>query len=681
MGADISGSQKGMKMVDRGEIVSKILASTKELRMLGTVAFSIPWNDRDKRDTDLATILFEKFKSAGSEYEITIVAESDPMLYSYSLTSSLGGIGVGVPIATLEEIRQNATTRFREKFMSDSSVRGIEPPEDQYRQDLDALYAEKFVQNICKELYARNYSAELIFGDKDGISTDKDGTKSDNCILGILKSICLQSAKSAFQNSEIVRHYLSEGDFFKLGKANADYKKIVESHLQTLFCDIENASTDKKVDTLFAFCRKGLTLTYLDPSSVGPNQKRCVFSIDKKSLRAFCVDCALNVLESLEANNYELIRDYASKEAYKERSDYLTKLSNAAESKQRLFIKQVFHPIPIQMLMVDGIYYASISPLQKIKETKFLYIGDSNQSADNDVNRFAQYNDFVSYFNQYLESTYCTEETKKNNRKEVIYNYTSNHAVIGQMPRDSFYGSDNYKLVMWALVFDRKGRILIHRRANNAKDNQGLWDKSVGGHIAITDRDTIIGASREIAEELYSIEEEEQSHTGKSNKFNDVKTDEIIYLGKWKETRYPNFETNLKLEANEFYLFSFESRMTEQPIDSMRILPNGTRIKAKCFVDLYFTITSKNFDLTELKNSKYLVLPPQVIKQCAKLRHLNSEMRQVIQEHNPNISLVDISDHFEVTPDLEYIINSPEWDSEITKFSIRVNEAFSQREE
>ena len=38
-----------------------------------------------------------------------------------------------------------------------------------------------------------------------------------------------------------------------------------------------------------------------------------------------------------------------------------------------------------------------------------------------------------------------------------------------------------------------------------------------------------------------------------------------------------------------------------------------------------------------------------------------------------------ISDHFDVTPDLEYIINSPEWDSEITKFSIRVKEAFAQK--
>lgn len=677
MDAVFPETHRGITMVSREEITSIIKESKRELRMLGTISFNLPWNDRDVDSVDLATLIFDKYNSTGSEYEISIVAESDPTLHSYALTSSLAGVGVGVPIATLEEIRQNATTRFREKFIS-KKAHGIEPSEDQYRQKLDALYAKRFVQNICKELSVRHYSYETIFGNKDGLIPGESVSDSDTFILGIIKKNFLQLAKAAFQDSEIVHFYLSEGDFFKLGKANADYMKTVDSHLRKVFQAVEDATEEKKVDTLFEYCDKGISINYIDPSSQASNQKSCTFSVDAKLLRTICVDCALKVLEAFDANNYELIRDYASKEAYKERSAYLSDISKSTETKQRLFIKQVFHPIPVQMLMVDGVYFAAISPLLKIEETEFLYIGDINLKAEEDTNRFAQFYDFVQYFKTYINSTYCTEETKKNNRKEVIYNYTSSHAVIGQMPRDSFYGSDNYKLVMWALVFDRKGRILIHRRANNAKDNQGLWDKSVGGHIAITDRDTISGAAREIAEELYNVEEEEQSHT-KLTKFNDVKSDEIIYLGKWKEKRYPNFGSSLNLESNEFYLFSFESRMTEQPIDSMRILPNGTRIKAKCFVDLYFTITSKNFDLTELKNSKYLVLPPQIIKQCAKQKQLTSEMRQEIQRHNPNISLDDISDHFDVTPDLEYIINSPEWDSEITKFSIRVKEAFSQK--
>ena len=39
----------------------------------------------------------------------------------------------------------------------------------------------------------------------------------------------------------------------------------------------------------------------------------------------------------------------------------------------------------------------------------------------------------------------------------------------------------------------------------NAKDNQGMWDKSVGGHVAINDIDTVKAVARELAEELYII--------------------------------------------------------------------------------------------------------------------------------------------------------------------------------
>ena len=96
----------------------------------------------------------------------------------------------------------------------------------------------------------------------------------------------------------------------------------------------------------------------------------------------------------------------------------------------------------------------------------------------------------------------------------------------------------------------------------------------------------------------------------------------------------------------------------------MRILPDGTQIKAKCFVDLYFVITSERFDLSELKNSDYLVLFPYQIKQFAKAGLLPKEVSE------------KEAGAFEVTPDLQYMLDSSEWDNEITKFSLRVKEAF-----
>ena len=649
----------GGKLVSRATIVKAIKESTSKLQLLGTVAFNLPWTEENLFD-----IVLDKYKAANSHYEIHVISESDPSLQSYSLTSGLGSKGACIPIATLEEIRQNSTLILRQRFQN-ANLPGIEPVEDHYRRTLDSMYARRFANNICKELFVREHTFEKFFGKAD--------YEQETNVLGLFYSSCLQNAENVFRNSDLAKYYLNKGDYFRIGKQLYTYKERIENALKELLATIDTTPQERKADALFTLCDNVIEVNHVDELS----QKRCDFKIASKELQSICVDCFLRILAIYEQNNYELIKEYASKEAYKERMNLQGEIERDVRKKQRLFIKQIFHPIPVQMLMIDGVYYASISPMIKTDKNQFLYIGDSTKDKDEDTDRFSYYEDYVYYFKSYVNSPYCTEETKKRNHTEVIYNYTSNHEIIGQMPRDSFYGSDNYKLVMWALVFDRKGRILIHRRANNAKDNQGLWDKSVGGHIAISDRDTISGAAREIAEELYKVEEEEQSHT-QTNMFNHVNSDEIIYLGKWKETRYPNFGSSLNLEPNEFYLFSFESRMTAQPIDSMRILPNGTRIKARCFVDLYFSITSKNFDLTELKNSKYLVLPPQLIKRCAVLKQLTPEIRQEIQYHNPNIDLNDISNHFDVTPDLDFIINSPEWDSEITKFSIRVSEAFAK---
>ena len=653
----------GGKIVSRNTVIEAIKESTSELRLLGTVAFNLPWIEEG-----LLNEVLEKYDAHDSQYEISIFSESDPSLQSYALESGLMHKGGGIPIAKLEEIRQNSTHKLREEFIR-SKAPGVEPVEDSCREELDSMYARRLANNICKELFVRGKKYDLFFGD----SNFHQENRENKSVLEEFCSACLQNAELSFRNSELAKYYLNKGDYFNIGKQSQDYLKNVQNMLDESLTSVAKADQEEKVERLFVFCDNGIKVEYIDNKS----HKKCIFHISPKELRGICVDCFLKILEYYEETNYELIKDYASKEAYKERMNLQENYEERGNKKQRLYIKQVFHPIPVQMLMVDGVYYAAVSPLIKTDNERFLYLGDSTKKADKDAERFAFFEEYVNYFNAYLGSQYCTEETKKRNKLEVIYNYTSSHEIIGQMPRDSFYGSDNYKLVMWALVFDRKGRILIHRRANNAKDNQGLWDKSVGGHIAIDDRDTIAGAAREIAEELYKVEEEEQSHTS-TDMFNHVNSDEIIYLGKWKETRYPNFGSSLKIEPNEFYLFSFESRLTSQPIDSMRILPNGTRIKAKCFVDLYFSITSKNFDLNELKNSKYLVLPPQLIKKCAKTKRLTQEIRREIQEHNPNIDLNDISNHFEVTPDLDFIINSPEWDSEITKFSIRVREAFAE---
>lgn len=650
----LNSNSNGLFFVTKSEITEEILKSKKELILLGTTAFGISWH-YDKLDETLLKKYIE------NDYRITVIAESDPHLYSNALVSSLNSTGTNYPIAMLTETRDNSTIKLREYFISEfnkkniskSIVSSLEPIEDTCRKKLDSIYEEKYALNIYKELITR-------------------GAESTDLLKRVVENLSdkyQELANSFFNKSNIFTYFIEQRDYFNLSKYNGQYCK----HLNEIIG--EKLNKIKSIEELIEFTREKIVIPFvldLDDEKKKnininlENDLRCDFEISSHSLRMFCLKSLLNILLEKEKRDYKLIKEYASKEAYAERSEKSNEFSKTRDFIQRFKVKHIFHPIPIQMIRIDNTYYANINPINTFDTNQFLYVGNCSLNLTEDNKRFCLFDKYVEYFEAYENSKYCIEETEKGNRKEVIYNYMSNHAIIGQMPRDSFYGSENYKLVMWALVFDREGRILIHKRDINAKDNQGMWDKSVGGHIAITDRDTIDGASREIAEELYTVEEFEQGHSRGSNWFNANK-DKIIYLGKWNEARYPNFATNLRLESDEFYSFSFESRLTSQPIDSMRVLPDGTHIKAKCFVDLYFVVTSEEFDLSELKNSKYLVLYPHQIKKFAKI----GELPQTVSSKECGA--------FEVTPDLEYMINSPEWDNEITKFSIRVKEAFANK--
>lgn len=652
-------------VVAKKDIEFAVNNSQRELKMLGTTAFDLPWQ---KNNFELYKSLFKKFSE--NNYEISIVAESDPTLYSDALVSGLSHNHAGVPIATLTETRQNSTLKLRSFFLSQGKgIAGLEPVDDSKRKQLDALYIEKFAKNVCKELMTRGHTYDNQFG----VLYDDDN--ENHGILWCIQQECIERARAAFESSDVFSYYLKKRDYFSISRVSAKYEKSVLSEFHNKLEAIQGA--EDILEQLFNTVTNGFSYTFVDDDEKKCSQKKYKFEISEENLRVICLNCILACLEKKEPRDYNLIREYASKEAYSQRGEKLKEFENDLEIKQRLIIKQIFHPIPVQMLKIDNVYYATLSPIPTFGAKEFLYVGDESLSAENDLNRYAYFDEYVHYFNTYMNSSYCTEETSKGNRKETIYNYSFDRSVLGQMPRDSFYGSDNYKLVMWALVFDRKGQILIHKRSNNAKDNQGMWDKSVGGHIAIKDRDIIFGASREIAEELYTIEEEEQGHTQKSGWMN-INENKIIYLGKWNETRYPNFANNLHLESDEFYSFSFDSRMTDQPIDSMRVLPNGTHIKAKCFVNLYFVVASEEFDLSELKNSKYLVMEPSLIKECAKSGKISMETVAKIKEQNSELEV--LPGRFETTPDLSYMINSPEWDNEITKFSIRVKEAFADKQ-
>lgn len=642
--------------VEKDVVINAIKNSKRELLMLGTSAINVPWTSNQ---SEFYEILYKKYSKG--DYEITIITESDPTLFSNALILGLDSDGMGVPIATLMETRQNSSLKLRNYFLSrNNKITGLEPVEDSNRNQLDNLFAEKLIKNICIELVSRGHELDEQFGMFD---LEKQG------ILTNILEMCMEKFQNSFENSNVFSYYISKREYYQINKISSqmagEIEKALKEKMNRVLYSVE------KIEELFKFASEDFEYYFEEEGS----HNSWHFVISSKEIRDLCLTCVLNCLAEYEPRNYNLIYEYASKEAYMERMDRLKTLEEDKDAKQRFVLKQIFHPIPVQMLKIDGVYYATVSPLPTFGAEEFLYIGNACLNKEDDLHRFSMYEEYVRYFNIYFNSGYCAEETSKGNRKEIIYNHNASRVIMGQMPRDSFYGSDNYKLVMWALIFDRKGRILIHKRSQNAKDNQGMWDKSVGGHISIYDKDIISGASREIAEELYTVEEEEQGHT-KNVEWTSINEDKIIYLGKWKENRYPNFVNSLHLESDEFYSFSFESEMTNKAIDSMRVLPDGKHITAKCFANLYFVITSEEFELSELKNSKYLVMSPDMIKMFARKGEITFEDVEIIKVENPEMDIA--VGRFEVTPDLNYMISSPEWDNEITKFSIRVKEAFSK---
>jgi 8-oxo-dGTP pyrophosphatase MutT (NUDIX family) len=85
-------------------------------------------------------------------------------------------------------------------------------------------------------------------------------------------------------------------------------------------------------------------------------------------------------------------------------------------------------------------------------------------------------------------------------REELLNVYDAEGAVIGVRPRPEAKASGLPVGAVNALVINVRGEVLLQRRPQS-KENGGLWDKSVGGHVAAGE-DFDAAIVRETAEEL-----------------------------------------------------------------------------------------------------------------------------------------------------------------------------------
>ena len=235
--------------------------------------------------------------------------------------------------------------------------------------------------------------------------------------------------------------------------------------------------------------------------------------------------------------------------------------------------------------------------------------------------------------------------------QEMLELFDKDRIPRGIFPRSSFYDSDHAQFVVWAFVFDRDGRMLIHQRSETAKDNQGMWDKSVGGHVDFTlERSSNYAAVRELIEELFTDEGDktETNQPYSALQFLKPSFDSAKYLGDWApESLGTDYLSQISL-IEEAYPSGDEPWFYYQvannlQVNSPRKIPSGKgggERRLKVIADVFLFLANSRLDqkaLRSLKNSPYMLCYP-------------SELRTWLENKERD------GEFFEGAPDLNYVM-------------------------
>lgn len=332
--------------------------------------------------------------------------------------------------------------------------------------------------------------------------------------------------------------------------------------------------------------------------------------------------------------------------------------NNDKNEEQYFSLRTCYLRIPIPIINIDDDYYYTFSLTKFCKQDSDIYekITEAN----------SQYSELQKYIYAYFDSElgakkYSSEITAKDNRTEIIYMYNDHRHNIGQMPRLAISDTTKAKNVIWGMIFSRDGRILIHKRGKNAKDNRDMWDKSIGGHVDMEKDtvDTVKAAAREMLEELYKIEAEDQGlHTDEG--IAEINPNKPIFLGEWREEMRQTLPfKEIKSNKKQMYYFRMNYNFSKIVVDSPRISPDGSISHVKCFADVYVFIMEDDFEDKRLENSSFKLFELYNLYDCflgGDITYYNKEKKGTVTEK------------FNATPDLKKIITSELW-TELTTFA------------
>lgn len=264
--------------------------------------------------------------------------------------------------------------------------------------------------------------------------------------------------------------------------------------------------------------------------------------------------------------------------------------------------------------------------------------------------------------NKYIESLQDSNKAGKYSAAEdedveILELFDQKKVPRGIFPRDSFYNTDHYQYVIWGLVFNREGKLLIHKRGSNARDNQNMWDKSIGGHLNLSEvKSTQDGAVRELIEELFTKENKQQS----GHKFSMLTEDpsKVYFLGDWNIKNFGStylnqislFEQDKKYGEENWVFYKIPTTFEH---NTPRLLPdNKGKRWLRVIVDSFIFISNTSVNdetIKTMENSQFLLVEP-------------SKLKTWVETGEKDILAKDDSDgnkdnyDFNVTPDLEYIM-------------------------
>lgn len=256
------------------------------------------------------------------------------------------------------------------------------------------------------------------------------------------------------------------------------------------------------------------------------------------------------------------------------------------------------------------------------------------------------YKSILKYTKDLTESELATKYLA-NPDVEHLELFDQDKVPRGIFPRNTFYNTDHYQYVIWCLVFNREGKLLIHKRDENAKDNQGMWDKSVGGHIDFKEeRSSNLAAVRELIEELYKKEKSQQTGYAFSMLSEDLT--KVYYLGDWRKENYGStyldhikiLESNNKAGEEKWVYYKIPEMFTH---NTPREMPDNKGEKwLRVMADVYIFITNTGIDdnhvQEKMENSEFRLVEPNELKSWT--------------EQGED----DKGDKFTVTPDLKFIM-------------------------